>query len=127
MNIKEIEMFLKNTGAELLVGRVLYPRYYPINRGEILLYPFVSMEFPRTAFTLIGPEGEQGVILPGDSPKYFPHAVDALVLGCKEEKYLDALAVILLDENGGIYTRAPESELQCPLKQPVCNSNRVCR
>ena len=29
MNIKEIELFLKNTNAELLVGRVLYPRYYP--------------------------------------------------------------------------------------------------
>ncbi|MEO7839886.1 MAG: hypothetical protein ABIU06_11095, partial [Anaerolineales bacterium] len=127
MNIKEIETFLKNTNAELLLGRVLYPRYYPINRGEILLYPFVVMEFPRTAFTIIGPQGQRGVILPGPSPDYFPHAVDALVLGCKEEKYLDALAVILLDESGAIYTRAPKSDLQCPLKQPVCNNNRVCQ
>src|SRR5688572_2716783 len=122
----DIDLFLKNSNAELLVGRILYPRYYPMDRGEFLFDPFVTMGFPRTAFALIGPEGEQGVILPGDSPKYFPHAGDALVLGCKEEKYLDALAVILLDENGAIYTRAPKSALQCPLKQPVCNSNRVC-
>ena len=127
ISLADIDLFLKNSKAELLVGRILYPRYYPMDRGEILFYPFVTMGFPRTAFALIGPEGEQGVILPGDSPKYFPHAVDALVLGCREEKYLDALAVIVLDENGAIYTRAPESELQCPLKQPVCNSNRVCR
>jgi len=123
----DIDLFLKNSNAELLIGRILYPRYYPMDRGEFLFDPFVTMGFPRTAFTLIGPEGEQGVILPGDSPKYFPHAIDALILGCKEEKYLDALAVILLDENGAIYTRAPKSALQCPLKQPVCNSNRVCQ
>ncbi|HXQ33850.1 MAG TPA: hypothetical protein VN843_07555, partial [Anaerolineales bacterium] len=113
--------------AELLIGRILYPRYYPIDRGEIFLYPFVTMGFPRTAFTLIGPHGDRGVILPGDAPKYFPHAADALVLGCKEEKYLDALAVIILDESDAIYTRSPKSDLQCPLKQPVCNSNRVCQ
>jgi len=127
MELSEINSFLKTPNAELLVGRVLYPRYYPIDRGEILLYPFIVMGFPRTAFMLIGPEGERGVILPGDAPEYFPHAIDALVLGCKEEKYLDALAVILLDEHGAVYTRAPESDLQCPLKQPVCDNNRVCR
>ena len=127
LSMNNIEQFLKDTNAELLIGRILYPRYYPIDRGEIFIYPFVTMGFPRTAFTLIGPHGDRGVILPGDIPKYFPHAADALVLGCKEEKYLDALAVILLDESGAIYTRDPASELQCPLKQPVCNSNRVCR
>lgn len=127
MSISDIDLFLKNTNAELLIGRILYPRYYPIDRGEIFLYPFVSMGFPRTAFTLIGPNGDQGVILPGDVPKYFPHAADALVLGCNEEKYLDALAVIILDESDAIYIRSPKSDLQCPLKQPVCNSNRVCR
>ena len=127
LTISEIDLFLKNTNAELLIGRILYPRYYPIDRGEIFLYPFVTMGFPRTAFTLIGPHGDRGVILPGDAPKYFPHAADALVLGCKEEKYLDALAVILLDSSGAIYTRSPKSDLGCPLQQPVCNSNRVCR
>jgi len=122
----DIDLFLKSSNAELLVGRILYPRYYPMDRGEILFDPFVTMGFPRTAFTLIGPQGQRGVILPGPSPDHFPHAVDAIVLGCREEKYLDALAVILLDENGSIYTRSPESEFQCPLKQPVCNNNRVC-
>ena len=123
----DIDLFLKNSNAELLVGRILYPRYFSMDRGEFLFYPFVKMGFPRTAFTLIGPQGERGVILPGNAPDYFPHAVDAIVFGCKSEKYLDALAVILLDENGAIYIRAPKSDLQCPLKQPVCNSNRVCQ
>jgi hypothetical protein len=127
LSMSDIDLFLKNPNAELLIGRILYPRYYPIDRGEIFIYPYVTMGFPRTAFSLIGPHGDQGVVLPGDVPKYFPHAADALVLGCNEEKYLDALAVILLDDSGAIYTRSPKSDLQCPLKQPVCNSNRVCR
>ena len=127
MSMSDIDSFLKNPGAELLIGRILYPRYYPIDRGEIFIYPFVKMGFPRTAFTLIGPHGDRGVVLPGDAPKYFPQAADALVLGCKEKKYLDALVVIILDSSGAIYTRSPKSDLQCPLKQPVCNSNRVCR
>jgi hypothetical protein len=127
LSINDIDLFLKQTDAELLIGRILYPRYYPMDRGEIFIYPFVTMGFPRTAFTLIGLHGDQGVVLPGDIPKHFPHAADALVLGCKEEKYLDAVAVILLDDSGAIYTRDPESELHCPLKQPVCNTNRVCR
>jgi hypothetical protein len=127
ISMRDIDSFLKNPNAELLIGRILYPRYYPIDRGEIFIYPFVTMGFPRTAFNLIGPHGDRGVVLPGDTPKYFPHAADALVLGCKEKQYLDALAVILLDDSGAIYTRSPTSELACPLQQPVCNSNRVCK
>lgn len=127
MSINDIDSFLMNPNAELLVGRILYPRYYPIDRGEIFIYPYVTMGFPRTAFIFIGPHGERGVILPGDVPKYFPQAADALILGCREEKYLDALAVILLDDSGTIYSRSPKSDLGCPLHQPVCNSNRVCQ
>ncbi len=127
LKMNDIDSFLKNQNAELLVGRVLYPRHYQMDNGEILFYPYVSMGFPRTAFTLIGPGGERGVILPGDAPQNFPHGVDALVLGCGEEKYLDALVVILLDDNVAVYTRSPKSDLQCPLKQPACDNNRVCQ
>jgi len=127
LTIKEIDDFLKSPTAEMSVGRMLYPRYYNINRGEIYYYPYVEMGFPRMAFALIGPKGEQGVVLPGDAPKYFPHGAEVIVVGCREEKYLDALAVILLDENGAVYARAPKSELECPLRQPVCDDNRVCR
>ena len=84
------------------------------------------MGFPRTAFKLIGPVGERSVVLPGGMPSYFPHTSDVLVLGCNGQNYFDALVVIVLDNNKAIYTRAPESELQCPLKQPVCNNNSVC-
>ena len=126
LNLTEINSFLKNPRARMFVGRALYPRYYIENEGEVHFYPVVVMGFPRTTFTLIGNEGEKGIVLPGEKPEYFPHAVDTLVIGCKEDYYIDALAVILLDETGTVYTRSPASPLQCPLKQPVCDNNHNC-
>lgn len=126
LSLQEINSFLQTPNAEISVGRALYPRYYIENEGEVHFYPVVVMGFPRTTFTLIGDGGEKGIVLPGEKPEHFPHAVDAIVLGCKEQYYVDALAVILLDETGSIYTRSPESPLQCPLKQPVCDNNHNC-
>ena len=126
LSLQEINSFLQTPNAEVSVGRALYPRYYIENEGEVHFYPVIVMGFPRTTFTLIGPEGEKGIVLPGEKPRYFPHAVDTLVLGCKEERYVDALAVIILDETGTVYTRSPASPLQCPLQQPVCDNNHNC-
>ncbi len=126
LNLQEINSFLKNQNAELTVGRALYPRYYVEFEGEVHFYPVVVMGFPRTTFTLIGPDGEQGIVLPGEKTPHFPHAVDTIVLGCKEQFYVDALAVIVLDETGAVYTRSPASPLQCPLKQPICDNNHNC-
>jgi hypothetical protein len=126
LSLQEVNSFLQNPKAEISVGRTLYPRYYIENEGEVHFYPVVVMGFPRTTFTLIGNEGEKGIVLPGKKPGYFPHAVDAIVIGCKEKRYIDALVVILLDETGDVYTRSPESPLQCPLKQPVCDNNHNC-
>jgi hypothetical protein len=126
LDLQEINTFLQNPNAEISVGRALYPRYYIENEGEVHFYPVIKMGFPRTTFTLIGPKGEQGIILPGHKPRYFPQGVDTIVLGCKEQYYVDAIAVIILDEKGAIYTRSPESSLQCPLTQPVCDNNHHC-
>jgi hypothetical protein len=126
LSLEEIHSFLQNPNAEISVGRALYPRFYIENEGEVHFYPVVVMGFPRTTFTLVGPGGEKGIVLPGEKPDYFPHAADTLVIGCREQLYVDALAVIVLDENGAVYTRSPESPLQCPLKQPVCDNNHNC-
>jgi hypothetical protein len=123
---QQVTSFLQDPNAELSIGRALYPRYYIENQGEVHFYPVVVMGFPRTTFTLIGPKGEQGIVLPGEKPEHFPHTADVLVLGCREQLYVDALAVIVLDERGALYTRSPESPLQCPLKQPVCDNNHNC-
>jgi hypothetical protein len=109
-------------------GRALYPRYFQENDGVPKnRYPYNVMGFPRIAFTMIGPNGENFVILPQDEVPYFPNASDVIVLGCQQGAYVDALAVVVIEKQTVVYVRQPASPLQCPLQQPVCNENHVCR
>jgi len=129
LDIKQIDAFLNNPGAEALVGRTLYPRSYKMGQGEVTFYfyPFTVMDFPRTGFFLIGPNGQNSILLPGGVPKQLPHAADALVIGCRGENYFDALIVVVLDQTDAVYARSPMSGLTCPLPQPVCENNNLCR
>jgi hypothetical protein len=127
LSFPQIQSFLQNPDAELVVGRALYPRFFQMGRGEMHFYPYTEMGFPRTGFVLIGPAGQQGILLPGESPSHLPHGADVLVLGCKGTNYTDALAVVILDETNAVYTRSPASEPTCPLRQPVCDNNHVCK
>jgi hypothetical protein len=113
---------------KIISGRALYPRFFRENEGVRKdRYPYSVMGFPRIAFTMIGPKGENSVILPQDEVHYFPNASDVIVLGCQEGEYMDALAVVLIEEQTVVYVRQPVSPLQCPLQQPVCNENHICR
>lgn len=109
-------------------GRALYPRYFGENEGiPKNRYPYSIIGFPRVAFVMIGPSGEDSVILPQEDVFYFPNASDVIVLGCQEGAYVDALAVVVLKEKKVVYVRQPVSPVRCPLQQPVCNQNHVCR
>ncbi|HSO14152.1 MAG TPA: hypothetical protein VLT51_17375, partial [Anaerolineales bacterium] len=127
LEAESIGSFLQDKNVAVILGRALFPRHYSINEGHTYFYPNLPLGFPRMTFNLIGPEGQQGIILPGDVPAYFPHASDVVVIGCREQDHIDALAVIILDETHAVYTRFPKSELQCPLKQPVCDNDSVCK
>jgi hypothetical protein len=109
-------------------GRVLYPRYFWENEGiPKKRYPYGVMGFPRIAFTVIGPNGGSSVILPQDDVINFPNASDVIVLGCQGSDYLDALAVVVIENQAVVYVRSPSSPLQCPLQQPVCGANHICQ
>jgi hypothetical protein len=123
-----LKRFLRNPQATIVVGRALYPRYYWVGGGESASdYPYLPLEFPRLAFTLIGPTGRKGVILPGDMPAHFQNASDVIVLGCRSAKYIDALLVYVSSEPRKIYMRSPTSPLTCPLRQPYCVDKTTCR
>ncbi|MBK9211100.1 MAG: hypothetical protein IPL71_23585 [Anaerolineales bacterium] len=112
----------------ITAGRALYPRYYAEGKGEPKdRYPYGVLEFPRIAFTMIGPDGLNFVLLPKDEVSYFPNASDVIVIGCQENIYMDALVVVVIEEDQVVYIRQPASPLQCPLQQPVCDNNHVCR
>jgi len=112
----------------IVSGRALYPRFFAENRGlPKNRFPYSILGFPRIAFTIIGPEGMNYALLPGDDIPFFPNASDVIVLGCQQGAEIDALAVVMVNEQTTVYTRQPPSPLQCPLLQPVCNENHVCR
>lgn len=129
-----IKNFLQSPKAVVLRGRALYPRFYHQGRGEPGSgYPYIPFDYPRLAFTLIGPKGLSGIILPlPNSPRYFPHNSDVIVLGCQTETIqimsrVNALAVFILDEHNAYYLRSPAAPLQCPVAAPVCDNNHQCK
>ncbi len=128
MGAVERQSFLEQGQAILLEGRVLYPRYIwrginPVIPGHLLSHK----PYSRMAFTVIGRHGHAAVVLvTGDEWFDFPHATDVLVIGCLNEAFVDAWAVIL-PELDAIYIRQPETPPRCPLPEPVCDNNGWCR
>ncbi len=131
----ELQVFLQNPAAKVLIGRALYPRYYRGGRGEPGLdYPYLALNYDRTVFTLISPSGQNGVILASSFPPYFPHASDVIVIGCDNPtpngaraQTIDALAVFVLNDYNVAYSRNPAAPLNCPVPEPVCDNNHNCR
>jgi hypothetical protein len=101
----------------IVVGRALYPRYFEAGRGiPKNRFPYTAMDFPRIAFTVIGPQGLSYVLLPRADVDYFPNASDVFVLGCGLGANIDALAVVIVDQPNIVYTRRPPVPLQCPVQ-----------
>ncbi len=135
---EELQRFLKNNASRMLIGRSLYPRFYPAGEGEYSVGKdaYSQKNYPRLAFTLLGSFGSTGAVLPlSESPKDFPEAADLILLGCRSVgegflyPYLDVQTVILLDgESRIVYTREPSRLLQCPVTEPICDDNRhICK
>jgi len=96
-----LQRFLSAENAVALLGRAMYPRYYPARDGipywEWQSYFF--RDYSRLGFILVGSE-EVPVILPlKEPPAHFPNAADVLVLGCKREGYIESRLVAILSES----------------------------
>lgn len=118
---QDLAAFLSDPQADVLVGRLLYPRYYPAGMGEMdRHYPYRPLAFSRTVFIVIGPfdAGRQNVIIEGAPSEFLSHASDVVVVGCKNELNLDGLVVFELSDPSHVYVRSPEPEWKCPLPLP---------
>lgn len=125
---QDLQKFLSDQNAVILQGRSLYPRQLNKDEGlDISVYNFYHpMPYPRTLFTLLGPKGENVIILPRISPAKVANSVDVLVLGCHAEGYIQAWAVIRLDDKSVFQRTPPGAPLTCPLLEPVCDDNKNC-
>jgi hypothetical protein len=115
---QEIRSFIESEEAVWSTGRALYPRYYPENEGDIkndiLLRPY---DFARTTFILINQDKKNTlVILPVlNPPDKFPNAADVIVVGCRQKRYLEAVAVIVRSDTDQVYLRSSHQPLECPI------------
>ncbi|MBL8103567.1 MAG: hypothetical protein JNM02_13620 [Anaerolineales bacterium] len=113
--------FLADPQAQIIVGRLLYPRYYLAGEGETdRHYPYVHLDYSRYVFLMIGPLDVivQNVIIAGDRSEFITQAADVVVIGCRNKLHMDGLIVFELSDPSHVYMRSPQHELKCPLQDP---------
>ena len=112
----DIAGFLEQSGAVALVGRALYPRYYPAGEGEPGgdWVAFNPLPFDRLGFVLLGPNGNHVILPLRTAPDAFPNGADVVVYGCQVQGYFRAAALLFSqDEAPGLLSDAPDA-FACP-------------
>jgi hypothetical protein len=128
LTTQDVQKFLTTPGAVIIQGRSLYPRQFDKDEGlDISVYDYYHpMPYPRTLFTLLGPKGGSVIILPRVDPASISNSVDVMALGCDAGGYVQAWAVVRMDDQN-VFERTPAgTPLACPLPEPVCDNNKSC-
>lgn len=93
--------FLSQPNAQIVEGRLLFPRFFRRNDGIFSATPwavYAVRDFSRLGFIALNNDAVQ-VIFPANSPINFPHGADVIVLGCKRDKYLEARLIYFPELN----------------------------
>jgi hypothetical protein len=116
--VDEIDNFLAQPGAFLQIGRVLYPRFFQKDNGLSSTNPWPSYairDYPRLGFLLLN-QSTNWVVYPTKKISDFPHATDAIVLGCERDNYVEARFIIIPELNV-THSSAPLTE-SCSSSRP---------
>jgi hypothetical protein len=95
-SMDQISAFASQPDAFIQTGRVLYPRFFSKEDGLASANPWPAYTlrgYPRIGFLLLN-QGNMSVVLPTKRLPAFPHARDAIVVGCQREGYVEARWVI---------------------------------
>ena len=95
-SMDQISAFASESDAFIQTGRVLYPRFFSKEDGLASANPwpaYALRDYPRIGFLLLN-QGNTSVVLPTKRLPGFPHARDAIVVGCQREGYVEARWVI---------------------------------
>lgn len=112
----ELAAFLEQEDAVLLSGIGLYPRYV---RPNSRFNPLEDSKDYRYLHLWLINEGNYQVVLPLQNVlEDIPHTATVSILGCREEGYISAVAVIVHEQSQHILWRTPEASLECPLMEP---------
>jgi len=114
----QINDFLAQENAVLISGIGLYPRFIRPNNSRVYLAEAPS-GYRYLHFWLINDDDNQIVLPLQNSPSGIPHTATVSVLGCKEEGFVSAFAVIVHEPNQQMIVRDPGVSLSCPMQEPV--------
>lgn len=95
----EIDAFNTQPDAFMQMGRVLYPRFFSKENGLASTNPwpaYAFRDYPRMGFLLLN-DSSVSVVLPTKRLPEFPHAQDAIVVGCQRDGYVEARWVVFPD------------------------------
>ncbi len=101
----QINAFVSQPEAFIQTGRVLYPRFFSKENGLASANPwpaYALREYPRIGFLLLN-QSSVSVVFPTKRLPEFPHAQDAIVVGCQQDDYVEARWV-LFPESDSVYT-----------------------
>ena len=114
-----LQKLLASDKSTILMGKIMYPRFYLAGKGEIPNYfPYKPLDYSRLDFYLIGVSGTQNILLAGSLPKGLTNTSSAIIVGCRERNYIDAAVVVLTEPVQRVYFRDPLSDPTCPLPVP---------
>ena len=94
--LDEIDAFAAQPEAWLQTGRVLYPRFFAKEDGLASTNPwpaYAIREYPRVGFLLLN-QTSVYVVFPTKRLSEFPHAQDAIILGCQRDGYVEARWIV---------------------------------
>jgi hypothetical protein len=121
-----LKSFMENGGVAVW-GRGLYPRHFQsgemTNEEKVSFYgPLERKNAARFEFFLAGTKNVWVVLKKETSPGHFPHGSSLLSIGCQRGGNLDALAVVLFENDQVVEVHWREGDLSqisgCPLPWP---------
>jgi hypothetical protein len=91
----QIETFLSQPDSLLVSGRAVYPRFFSKDNGLASTRPwpaYAIRDYPRMGFLLLN-QSSASMVFPTKRISEFPHAADAIILGCQRENYVEVRLV----------------------------------
>ena len=108
----EINAFASQPDAYFETGRVLYPRFFTRDKGLFSSNPwpaYKQRDFPRLGFLFMNQGVVQAIFPSREIPQPFPHAADAIILGCQREEYVE-VRMIAFPAQDALLMSAPLSQ-----------------
>lgn len=101
VNDAEVEVFVAQKDARILMGWLIYPRFYRSGKGLASAHPwpaYAIQDYSRMGFVLINQQNTQVIFPIKKMPVDFFNGVDVIVLGCQKDDHLEARLIYGMDE-----------------------------